>query len=153
MAETKTKRPTLPFDPFAMARSAGDLAWGLAAKPAELLEVQLAATRQWGEFWTTDYFNGGADKESFNVTPPSNQDDAGKPFRGNVAGVLQALGGYAAATSRQAVPSISFAKTPSSSGRGTRICSIESRSRIVTRWSPVSPFSASPTVLTSTVTQ
>ena len=49
----RTQRPTLPFDPFAMARSAGDLAWGLAAKPAELLEVQLAATRQWGEFWTS----------------------------------------------------------------------------------------------------
>jgi hypothetical protein len=43
-------------------------------------------------------FNSGADKESFNVTPPSRQDDAGKPFRGNVAGVLQALGGYDAAT-------------------------------------------------------
>jgi polyhydroxyalkanoate synthase len=53
MTDTKTKRPTLPFDPFAMARSAGDLAWGLAAKPAELLEVQLAATRQWGDFWTS----------------------------------------------------------------------------------------------------
>jgi len=52
VTDTKTKRPTLPFDPFAMARSAGDLAWGLAAKPAELLEVQLAATRQWGDFWT-----------------------------------------------------------------------------------------------------
>ena len=51
MTDAKTKRPTLPFDPFAMARSAGDLAWGLAAKPAELLEVQLAATRQWGDFW------------------------------------------------------------------------------------------------------
>jgi len=43
-------------------------------------------------------FNAGADKESFNVTPPSQQDDAGKPFRGNVAGVLQALGWYDAAT-------------------------------------------------------
>ena len=53
MTETRTKRPSLPFDPFAMARSAGDLAWGLAAKPAELLEVQLAATRQWGDFWAT----------------------------------------------------------------------------------------------------
>jgi polyhydroxyalkanoate synthase len=53
MTDTKTKRPTLPFDPFAMARSAGDFAWGLAGKPAELLEVQLAATRQWGEFWTS----------------------------------------------------------------------------------------------------
>ncbi|WP_310468642.1 class I poly(R)-hydroxyalkanoic acid synthase [Sphingomonas sp.] len=53
MTESKTKRPTVPFDPFAMAKSAGDFAWGLAAKPAELLEVQLAATRQWGEFWTS----------------------------------------------------------------------------------------------------
>jgi len=53
VTDSKTKRPTLPFDPFAMARSAGDLAWGLAAKPAELLEVQIAATRQWSEFWTS----------------------------------------------------------------------------------------------------
>ena len=43
-------------------------------------------------------FNSGTDKELFNVTPPSKQDNAGKPFRGNVAGVLQALGGYDAAT-------------------------------------------------------
>jgi len=39
-------------------------------------------------------FNAGADKESFNVTPPSMQDDAGKPYRANVSGVLQALGLY-----------------------------------------------------------
>jgi hypothetical protein len=39
-------------------------------------------------------FNSGADKETFNVTPPSQQDDAGKPYRANVSGVLQALGGY-----------------------------------------------------------
>jgi hypothetical protein len=38
-----------------------------------------------------------ADKESFNVTPPSMQDDAGKPYRAHVSAVLQALGGYAAA--------------------------------------------------------
>ncbi len=41
-------------------------------------------------------FNNGADKELFNVTPPSMQDDAGMPFRGNVSAVLQALGGYSA---------------------------------------------------------
>jgi hypothetical protein len=35
-----------------------------------------------------------ADKESFNVTPPSMQDDAGKPYRAHVSAVLQALGGY-----------------------------------------------------------
>ena len=49
--------------------------------------------------------------------------------------------------------SSSRSKTRSSSAIGTRICSIESRSRIVTRRSPASPFSASPTVFTSTVTQ
>jgi hypothetical protein len=35
-----------------------------------------------------------ADKESFNVTPPSMQDDAGKPYRAHVSAVLHALGGY-----------------------------------------------------------
>ena len=39
-------------------------------------------------------FNHGSDKELFNVTPPSRQADAGMPFRSNVSGVLQALGGY-----------------------------------------------------------
>ncbi|MBA3543533.1 MAG: class I poly(R)-hydroxyalkanoic acid synthase [Chthoniobacterales bacterium] len=50
-ADTK-KRPAMPFDPFAMAKTATDFAWGLAAKPAELLEVQMQAARQWGDFWT-----------------------------------------------------------------------------------------------------
>jgi hypothetical protein len=39
-------------------------------------------------------FNSGADKESFNVTPPSMQDDAGQPYRDNVKAVLAALGGH-----------------------------------------------------------
>ncbi|MGH2358082.1 MAG: DUF4331 family protein [Candidatus Limnocylindria bacterium] len=64
-----------------------------------------ADTRQWtGSSWAlvdqmgrpaiNTVFNSGAAKESFNVTPPSMQDDAGQPYRGNVSGVLQALGGY-----------------------------------------------------------
>ena len=52
-----------------------------------------------------------------------------------------------------AVPPRSSAKAVSSSAIGTRIWPIESRSRIVTRPSPASPFSVSPTVCTSTVTQ
>lgn len=67
-----------------------------------------ADTRQWtGASWVivdqmarpaiNTVFNSGADKESFNVTPPSAQDDAGQPYRGNVSAVLQALGGYAPA--------------------------------------------------------
>jgi hypothetical protein len=75
-----------------------------------------ADTRQWtGSSWAivdqmgrpaiNTVFNGlpavpasgsAADKESFNVTPPSMQDDAGKPYRAHVSAVLQALGGYSA---------------------------------------------------------
>jgi polyhydroxyalkanoate synthase len=49
MADSK---PTLPFDPFALAHAAGEAAFGLAARPAELLNVQLEAARQWSDFWT-----------------------------------------------------------------------------------------------------
>jgi polyhydroxyalkanoate synthase len=45
-------KPTLPFDPFALAQAAGEAAIGLAARPAELLNVQLEAARQWSDFWT-----------------------------------------------------------------------------------------------------
>ena len=45
-------KPTLPFDPFAMAQATSEFALGLAMKPAELMEVQLAAAKQWGDFWT-----------------------------------------------------------------------------------------------------
>ena len=46
------RKPTLPFDPFALAQAASDAAVGLAARPAELLTVQLEAARQWSDFWT-----------------------------------------------------------------------------------------------------
>ena len=45
-------KPTLPFDPFAIAQAGSDFALGLAARPAELLQVQIAAAQQWGDFWT-----------------------------------------------------------------------------------------------------
>src|SRR5918994_5346660 len=44
--------PKLPFDPFALAQAAGEAAVGLAARPAELLEVQMKAAQQWTDFWT-----------------------------------------------------------------------------------------------------
>jgi polyhydroxyalkanoate synthase subunit PhaC len=47
-----SSKPTLPFDPFALAQAAGEAAMGLAARPAELLNVQLEAARQWSDFWT-----------------------------------------------------------------------------------------------------
>ena len=45
-------KPTLPFDPFALAQAATEAAVGLAARPAELLNIQLEAAKQWGDFWT-----------------------------------------------------------------------------------------------------
>ena len=47
-----TPPPKLPFDPFALAQAAGEAAVGLAARPAELLEVQMKAAQQWTDFWT-----------------------------------------------------------------------------------------------------
>src|SRR3954467_3959507 len=46
------KKAPLPFDPFALAQAAGEVAIGLAARPAELLNVQLEAARQWSDFWS-----------------------------------------------------------------------------------------------------
>src|SRR3954447_5317693 len=46
------KKAPLPFDPFALAQAAGEAAMGLAARPAELLNVQLEAARQWSDFWS-----------------------------------------------------------------------------------------------------
>ena len=47
-----SSKPTLPFDPFALAQAAGEAAMGLAARPAELLNVQMEAAKQWTDFWT-----------------------------------------------------------------------------------------------------
>ena len=71
---------------------------GVWADTRHLIGSRWTLVDQMGRPAINTVFNAGADKESFNVTAPSQQDDAGKPFRGNVAGVLQALGGYDAAT-------------------------------------------------------
>src|SRR3982751_5668278 len=47
-----SSKPTLPFDPFALAQAVGEAAMGMAARPAELLNVQMEAARQWTDFWT-----------------------------------------------------------------------------------------------------
>ena len=48
--EKMPKGGTLPFDPFAIAQATTEFA--ASFKPSDLLEVQLQAARQWGEFWT-----------------------------------------------------------------------------------------------------
>ena len=47
-----TRKPTLPFDPFALAQAAGETAFSLASRPQDLLQVQMEAAKQWGDFWT-----------------------------------------------------------------------------------------------------
>ena len=44
-------RPTLPFDPFAMAKTAGDYAMSLTMRPQDLMQVQMEAAKEWGDFW------------------------------------------------------------------------------------------------------
>ena len=44
-------KPTLPFDPFAVAKATGDFAMGLAMRPTDLMQVQMEAAKQWGDFW------------------------------------------------------------------------------------------------------
>ena len=46
------KKAPPPFDPFSLAQAATEAAIGLAARPAELLNVQLEAAKQWTDFWT-----------------------------------------------------------------------------------------------------
>jgi len=46
------RKPILPFDPLALVQAATESAVGLAARPAELLTVQLEAAKQWSDFWT-----------------------------------------------------------------------------------------------------
>ncbi|HSI18678.1 MAG TPA: alpha/beta fold hydrolase [Sphingomonas sp.] len=44
---------TRPFDPMALFRTMSDFAIGLGERPQQLLEVQMAAAREWGEFWAS----------------------------------------------------------------------------------------------------
>jgi polyhydroxyalkanoate synthase len=70
------KKAPLPFDPFALAQAAGEAAIGLAARPAELLNVQLEAARQWSDFWS-DALSGKASEKPRDrrFSSPEWQDD------------------------------------------------------------------------------
>ncbi len=70
-------KPTLPFDPFAIAQAGSQFAMGLAMKPAELMEVQLAAARQWGDFWAGAMTGRESEKpRDRRFAAPEWQDDA-----------------------------------------------------------------------------
>src|SRR6478672_5247508 len=70
------KKAPLPFDPFALAQAAGEAAIGMAARPAELLNVQLEAAKQWSDFWS-DALSGKATEKPRDrrFSSPDWQDD------------------------------------------------------------------------------
>jgi hypothetical protein len=99
-----------PLDTLAIALEVPDSALGgsigVWADTRQATASGWAIVDQMGRPAINTVFNGlpavpasgtSADKESFNVTPPSMQDDAGKPYRAHVSAVLQALGGYSVA--------------------------------------------------------
>ena len=70
------KKAQLPFDPFALAQAAGEAAVGLAARPAELLTVQLEAAKEWGDFWTNALSGKASEKpRDRRFASPDWQDD------------------------------------------------------------------------------
>jgi polyhydroxyalkanoate synthase len=70
-------KTTMPFDPFAIAQATSEFAMGLAMKPAELMEVQLAAAKQWGDFWTGALTGTESEKpRDRRFAAPEWQDDA-----------------------------------------------------------------------------
>lgn len=44
-------KPSLPFDPFAFAKATGNAAMSLAMRPQDLMQVQMEAAKEWGDFW------------------------------------------------------------------------------------------------------
>ncbi|MBX3563823.1 MAG: class I poly(R)-hydroxyalkanoic acid synthase [Sphingomonas sp.] len=78
--EKMPKSGTLPFDPLAIAQATTEFATSL--KPADLLEVQLQAARQWSDFWTRA-FTGAATKKPRDrrFAAPEWQDD---PYYRNI---------------------------------------------------------------------
>ncbi|MDB5679723.1 alpha/beta fold hydrolase [Sphingomonas bacterium] len=46
---------TRPYDPLALMRTMTEFAVGLGQHPQQLLEVQLQAAREWGDFWSSAF--------------------------------------------------------------------------------------------------
>ncbi len=69
-------KPTMPFDPFAIARATSEHALSLAMRPQDLIQVQLAAAQQWGDFWTNALSGKATDKpRDRRFAAPEWQDD------------------------------------------------------------------------------
>ncbi len=46
---------TKPYDPLALMKTMSDFSMGLATNPQQLLQVQVEAAREWGEFWANAF--------------------------------------------------------------------------------------------------
>ena len=72
---------TMPFDPFAIARATSGHALSLAMRPQDLMQVQVAAAQQWGDFWAGALSGKASEKpRDRRFAAPEWQDDA--YFRG-----------------------------------------------------------------------
>ena len=72
-----TKKPTLPFDPFAIAKATGDVAMSMAMRPQDLMQVQMEAAKQWGDFWIGALTGAEGEKpRDRRFASPEWQDDA-----------------------------------------------------------------------------
>ena len=70
-------KPTLPFDPFAIAQADERLRAGPRRRsPQDLMQVQMAAAQQWGDFWTGALSGKPSDKpRDRRFAAPEWQDD------------------------------------------------------------------------------
>ncbi len=70
-------RTTMPFDPFAIVEATSDFAMGLAMRPSDLMQVQVAAVQQWGSFWAGALGGKAGEKpRDRRFASPEWQDDA-----------------------------------------------------------------------------
>lgn len=54
---------TRPYDPLALMKTVSDFSLGLANNPQQLLQVQIDAAREWGEFWANAFTPRSASAE------------------------------------------------------------------------------------------
>ena len=72
-----SSKPTLPFDPFAIAQASSTFAMGLAMRPQDLMQVQAEAAKQWGDFWMGALSGQAGEKpRDRRFASPEWQDDA-----------------------------------------------------------------------------
>ncbi len=62
MGEALRKTAPQAYDPFQLAGTMAEFTAGLAARPAELFDIQIETARQWSDFWTRTLGGQAGDK-------------------------------------------------------------------------------------------